>query len=270
MMIDSPKSQLFALGVPKGKTNKQGKVHRFYDLYQQSENPIYHCETYSSYMNPLISASDIEALEKEISRMNPEMVQQEIYGQFVDGAFNAIFDYTNVELFRVNTCPTLGKIVVAVDPAISNTSKSDETGIIVLGMDYRGHIYVLEDITAKYSPAAWAKAVVGAFTRWKANEVVAESNQGGDMVKSTIQNIAPSVPVVSIHASRGKDIRAEPVAMLYDEGKAHHVGRLTELESEMVSWQGLNGQKSPNRIDALVHGVNRLMQGNNGYKGFVV
>ncbi len=261
MLLDSPGSELYALGVPKGKFKRNGQKHRFYDLFEQGLHKTkgFRVLEFSSYDNPLLKDQDIKELETEIGRMNPQMIDQEIYGKFVEGAFNALFDLDTIVLNRVEVAPSLSRIIVAVDPAISNSSTSDETGIVVLGMDARKHVYVLEDVSGRHSPRDWAAKVKLVYDKWRANAVIAEVNQGGDMVEETIKIHDRQIRVVKINASRGKYVRAEPVAAFYDEGKIHHVGSFPTLETQMISWQGLNGEKSPDRIDALVHGCTYLI-----------
>src|SRR5690606_21736464 len=130
-------SKLFAIGTPKGKQTKAGKEHRFFALYKRalSGDANFQLFQYSSYDNPFLSATDVKELEEEIRLMNPAMVQQEIYAQFVDGAAGELWDEVMIERQRVKTAPNLKRITVNIDPAISNTSTSDETGITVTGID---------------------------------------------------------------------------------------------------------------------------------------
>jgi phage terminase large subunit-like protein len=167
---------------------------------------------------------------------------------------------------------SLVRVIVSVDPAGSANARSDETGIIVLGLGDDGNIYVLADYTDKYSPAGWAGRAVKAFEDWSADTIVAEKNYGGEMVRHTLETtgIRPAdgvMPVVTdVVSRRGKAIRAEPMVGLYEKGKVYHIvgtmnGRtaldLVDLEDEMTTWIPGHGP-SPNRVDALVHGLTEL------------
>jgi phage terminase large subunit-like protein len=158
----------------------------------------------------------------------------------------------------------LDRIVVGVDPAISNTSTSDETGIVVVGKGADGHGYVLDDSSLRASPHDWATAAVAAYHRFSADRIVAESNQGGDMVEAVIRTVDPNVPVKLVHASRGKKARAEPVSALYetDPPRVHHVGFFGQLEDQLCEWTG-DGD-SPDRLDALVWALTETMLGQQG------
>ena len=150
----------------------------------------------------------------------------------------------------------LSHLVVALDP--STTATGDAAGIIVAGRGYDKKFYVLEDNTTNGSPSVWARACVNAYHTHKADRVVAESNQGGEMVEAVIKVEDADVPVKLVHASRGKVTRAEPIAALYEQGRVHHVGTFPELEDEMCEWT--QGDKdSPNRMDALVWALTELM-----------
>lgn len=121
-----------------------------------------------------------------------------------------------------------------------------------------GHYYVVEDSSMQGAPLAWARAAVAAYHRHEADRIVAESNNGGEMVAQTIRTVDPSVPVKLVHASRGKQTRAEPVSAIYEQGLVHHVGSFPKLEDEMCLWSP--GMESPNRMDALVWGITELLQ----------
>ena len=176
-------------------------------------------------------------------------------------------DYEDVEdalwcmamILRVSELPPMQRIVVAIDPAATAKDTSDDTGIIVAGLGVDGRGYVLEDSTGKYSPNGWAKIAIDLYHKWKADRIIGEKNNGGDMIKTIIHNIDKSVSYKAVWASRGKMTRAEPIASLYEEEEVSHLGTLLELETEMTTWAALAGQKSPNRVDALVWGLTELM-----------
>jgi phage terminase large subunit-like protein len=155
----------------------------------------------------------------------------------------------------------IARTVVAVDPSVSNTSGSDECGIIVCSMDDNGDGWVEADYSGKMSTRAWAAEVVKAHWEFRANEVVIESNQGGDLCVDAIKNVpgGRDCKVVKVHASKGKQARAEPVQCLYEQGRIAHRPDLTELEDELTNWVPRGTVASPNRLDALVWGLTHLM-----------
>lgn len=260
MLLDYEDSLLIAAGAPKGKTNKDGKPHRFYTLAQsakEGENG-YKYFNFSSYDNPLLKTEDIKELEKEIGRMNPEMIRQEIYGEFVDGAGGLLWDVSIIHRQRIDKRPELKKIAIAIDPATTSNKNSDETGIIVVGVDHNNKCYILEDLSGQYSPNDWGNVAKKALDKWDADYYVAEKNQGGDMVENVIRQHDRINRVKLVTATKGKFTRAEPVYSLYEQGKVYHVGTYTKLESQMISFNPNEG-KSPDRVDALVWGVTDLM-----------
>jgi len=180
--------------------------------------------------------------------------RQELYAEMLEDVPGALWTRAAIDDYRVTAAPDLVRIVVAVDPAItSNQENSNETGIIVVGKDDQGHVYPLADKSLVASPDGWARAVVNAFHDYGADRVIAEANQGGEMVSHTIKTVDSRIPVKLVHAKRGKHTRAEPVAALYEQGRGHHVGTFSQLEDQMCSW--LPGDDSPDRMDALVWGV---------------
>lgn len=155
--------------------------------------------------------------------------------------------------------PELERIVIAIDPATSSSDGSDNTGIVAAGRGSDGHAYVLEDASGHYTPAQWARIATALYRKWNADRVVAETNQGGDMVEHTLRTTAPDIPFKKLHASRGKRTRAEPIAALDEQGKIHHAGFFLELEDEMCRFDGLPSNKSPDRVDARVWALTELM-----------
>lgn len=155
--------------------------------------------------------------------------------------------------------PDMKRIVVAIDPAVKAVSSSDETGIIVAGLGVDGHGYILEDLSGRYRPSDWAQKALGAYYKYGADRIVAEVNQGGDMVEHTLRTIDPDVAYKSVHATRGKVVRAEPVAALDEQGKIHHVGLLTQLEDQMCGFNENVSRHSPDRVDARVWAITELM-----------
>ncbi len=184
--------------------------------------------------------------------------RQELEGELLEDVEGALWTTEMIEQGRVQK-PPMGfkRIVVGVDPSGGGGSMQ---GIVVVGRDADGHIYVLEDASCASSPAGWAERVIQVYDRWGADRIVAEKNYGGDMVKATIQAVRPTAPVKMVSASRGKHVRAEPIAALYEQGKVHHVGVFSELEDQMhgMTTEGFQGYGSPDRVDALVWAVSEV------------
>jgi phage terminase large subunit-like protein len=157
---------------------------------------------------------------------------------------------------------SLRRIVVAVDPAVTSNEHSDETGIVVAGIGRDESLYVLEDCSTVATPDAWARVAVQAYRRWGADRIIAETNNGGDMVEAVIRSVDRSVSYRKVTATRGKVIRAEPIAALYEQGRAHHVGGFDRLEDQMIEFDPTIAQtKSPDRMDALVWAGTELFGG---------
>lgn len=152
----------------------------------------------------------------------------------------------------------LSRIVVAVDPATSAEEGSDETGVVVMGADAQNHLWLLDDVSDRYTPNGWAMAAQKSFLRWKADRIVTEKNQGGDMVESTLRGVDRNLPISLVHASRGKAIRAEPVASAYEQGRGHHIRVFMDLEDQLCGWEPGDAD-SPDRLDALVWAGTELL-----------
>jgi hypothetical protein len=160
---------------------------------------------------------------------------------------------------HADDAPEMKRIVIAVDPAVTANRQSDETGIIVAGLGTDDHVYILADLSGKYAPAAWASQAVNAYYTHAADCVVAEVNQGGDLVEHTLRSFDPSIAYKSVHASRGKIARAEPVAALDTRGMVHHLGRFAQLEDQMCAFDPVENAKSPDRVDARIWAVTELL-----------
>lgn len=184
--------------------------------------------------------------------------RQELYAELLEDVAGALLTRAILDENRVKTSPELTRIVVGVDPAASAGTDSSHTGIVAAGLARDGHGYVLCDRSVRASPAEWARRTVELWEEFRADRIIAEANQGGDMVRHTIHTVDPKAPVTLIRASRGKFTRAEPVAALYEQGRVHHVGFLPELEDELTTF--VPGQAdSPDRLDATVHALTHLM-----------
>lgn len=188
--------------------------------------------------------------------------RQELYGELLDAAEGALWNRNWIEDTRItlDQMPTLYRIVVAIDPAVTSGEDSDMTGIVTAGLATNGHFYVLADNTLRATPNEWGKAAVEAFREWKADRIVAEVNNGGDMVVMVLQQVERNIPVTKVHATRGKRMRAEPISALYEQFRVHHVGAFPELEDQMVMWTP-ESNESPDRLDALVWALTELKDG---------
>ena len=199
-------------------------------------------------------------LEEVMSRYEgTRLGRQELYAEILDDVEGALWNRQLIENARVNAYPDLVRIVVGVDPAISSNETSAETGIVAGGIDQNGYGYVLDDRSVKGSPVEWANSAIALYHRCSADRIVVEANQGGDMVRHTLQTVESQIPIKMVHATRGKRTRAEPVSALYEQGKVFHVGAFPTLEDQMCSWTP--DSASPDRLDALVWAVTELMIG---------
>ena len=188
--------------------------------------------------------------------------RQELLAEVLMDIPGALWNLDSIDAARRERAPDLTRVVVAIDPAVSTSEGSDETGIIVAGKDERGHGYVLEDLSGRYQPATWARTAIEAYRRHCADRIVAEVNNGGDMVENTLHTIDPNVTYTAVQASRGKITRAEPVAALYEQNKVHHVGGFPLLEDQMTSFTADIDRArlgSPDRVDALVWALTELV-----------
>lgn len=239
--------------------NPSFKAHFIYKRWFEvaRDDTTYIHTTYKDNIRNL-SESFIRAAEQTKS-VNESRYNHLFLGEWLDDAEGLLWNRQIIESQRISKKPDLSLIVVAVDPATTKTMNSDETGIVVCGKSSSGNIYVLEDLSGKYSPNEWANVVASAVKRWKADSIVAEKNQGGDMVKTVIRQFDKRTMVKLVTATKGKYTRAEPVYSYYEQGKIYHVGNLPILESQMVSFNPDENINSPDRVDALVWGCTDLM-----------
>ncbi len=188
--------------------------------------------------------------------------RQELDGDIIEDRPDALWTRDMIEKSRIDGVPPLMRIVVAVDPPASSSKRADACGIVAAGLDEGGTAYVLEDATASgLKPPEWAAKAVALYRRLEADALVVETNQGGEMATGVIREVDPSVPVMSVRATRGKYLRAEPVSVLYAQRRVRHVGALPELEDELCDFGpgGLTSGRSPDRMDALVWALTELM-----------
>jgi phage terminase large subunit-like protein len=205
----------------------------------------------SNNLNPLF-------LDRMLTKyQGTRLGRQELNGDILDDNPEALWKRADIDNFRVKSIPGLSYVVVAVDPAVTSREGSDDTGIVVAGKGTDGHGYVLGDYTLHDTPKKWAEAAITAYNRHEANIIVGEVNNGGDLVGETIKGIDSSVPFKSIHTSRGKATRAEPISSLYEQGRVHHFGIFPDLEDQMCEWVP-GAEKSPDRVDALCYAISML------------
>ena len=215
--------------------------------------------TFDNAANLSQSALDELRLRYEGTRLG----RQELYGEIIDDVDGALWTREQLDTSRIETAPPLARIVVAIDPAVTSNADSDETGIVVAGLSADGHYYVLDDVSLKGSPDKWARTAVEAYHRWKADRIIGETNNGGDMIELLLRQVDPSVPYKKVTATRGKLVRAEPIASLYEQFRAHHVGQFARLEDQMCNWTP-DSNDSPDRMDAMVWAMHELMEGSGG------
>ena len=197
--------------------------------------------------------------------------RQELLAEILDDADSALWNRDLLEACRVekSAVPELTRVVVAIDPSMSFSETSNETGIIVAGLGKDGRGYILADVSGKYPPVDWARAAVKAYGQWNADRIVAEVNQGGDLVENTIRMVDANVSYKAVSASRGKITRAEPVSALFEQHRVHLVGNFPELEDQLCTYEpGSSG--SPDRLDAMTWAITELLVANsNSTLGFL-
>jgi phage terminase large subunit-like protein len=191
--------------------------------------------------------------------------RQELAAEILDDVPDALWTRAGIDRDRrkLHDTPPLKRVVVAIDPAAKKNEAPDDgaaTGIVVAAVGQDGRGYVLDDATCRESPNGWARRAIACFDRYDGDCIVGEVNNGGDMVASTIKVVRPTAPFKAVHASRGKWTRAEPIAALYEQGRVSHVGTFAALEDEMVNFgpNGMVGEASPDRVDALVWALTEL------------
>lgn len=228
--------------------------------------------------NPYLDANVKAALYEDYA--GTRLGRQELLGEFLEDIPGSLWKPEYVEPYRISRedMPRhMDYIVVSVDPSVTDTESSDETGIVIAGIvkywnpikvtnnvPHLSHGFIIADESMKGSPRAWAQKAVRAYRLFDANRIIAEANNGGDLVVANLHAIDASVPVKKVHASRGKTKRAEPVANLYEQGRVHHVGTFAKMEDQMYTWDSQDPDPawSPDRMDAMVWAITELMVNN--------
>ena len=184
--------------------------------------------------------------------------RQELNAELLEDTPGALWQRGQLELLRVDAAPPLQRIVVAIDPAATSREGSDETGIVVAGRSAEKQGYLLEDASGRYTPDQWARVAIDLYHKHRADRIVYETNQGGEMVEHTLRTVWSAAPLKGVNASKSKQARAEPISALYEQGKVHHVGaQFAQLEDQLCNW--LPGDKSPDRLDAMVWAFTELL-----------
>lgn len=260
MLLDNNGAAVFIYTPPSLHSRSVSKARdpqhaaRLFQRAQQDTTGRWQTFHFTSRDNPFISAAAIDELANDMTALAYRM---EIMAEDVNEAPGALWTREALDSGRMLQAPELARVVVGVDPSI--TSTGDEAGIVTAGRACGDvGLCVLADDSQQGSPLEWARAAVTAYHRAHADCIVAESNQGGEMVALTIAQVDANVPVRLVHASRGKQTRAEPISAMYQKGRAHHIGIFPHLEDEMCLW--IPGDPSPNRMDALVWVATELMQ----------
>lgn len=212
-----------------------------------------------------LAASTLRTLQERYG--STRLGRQELDGEILGDIPGALWRREDIDNARLYEAPKdLERVFVAVDPAASNEERSDENGIVVVGLardtDGFARGYVLEDASLKGSPEEWARMAVRMYRKWQADKIIAEKNNGGEMVASVLKAVDRTVPVKLVHATRGKVVRAEPISALYEQGRVHHVGRFDKLEDQMcvfsIDMIRNSSEGSPDRVDALVWGLTEI------------
>lgn len=258
MLLDNDGNAIFVYTPPSlhsrgvSKANDPRHAAALFKFAQADTTGRWAAFHFTSHDNPHISKEALTAITGDMTALAYE---QEILAEDKDEAPGALWHHVDIEKTRVVAAPPLIRIVVGVDPPGGAT----ECGIVVVGKDVRGHGYVLADSSLHGSPQTWATSAVQAYYDYEADRLLGEKNYGGDMVQNTIRSVegGQTVSYKDVVATRGKAVRAEPIAALYEKGIFHHVGSFPHLEGEMCNWEPGDAQ-SPNRMDALVWAATEL------------
>ena len=233
------------------------------DLIEQPSTVVTHAPTEANRAN--LAQGFLEEVRSRYG--GTRLGLQELDGVLLADAEGSLWTTEMLQAARTKSVPALDRVVVALDPAVTSKSSSDECGIVVVGAQTQGppqdwRAYVLADCTVQgLGPTGWARAAISAMEQYGAERLVAEVNQGGQLVEEVIRQVDPLVPYKAVHAARGKVARAEPVAALYEQGRVRHVTGLADLEEQMclLTPRGFEGAGSPDRVDALVWALHELM-----------
>lgn len=224
------------------------------DLLASKHTAITRGTTYDNRANLADAFYDSIITRYEGTRLG----RQELNAELLEDIEGALWNWGMIERARVAQPNAMRRIVIAIDPAVSTNAQSDETGIIAVGVDNFMHGYILGDASGVYSPLTWAAKAIAQHDTLGADCIVCEVNNGGDLVEANLRAAGFRGKVKKVHASRGKQTRAEPIAAFYEQGKVHHVGTFADLETQLTTWSPQTDD-SPDRLDALVWGLSELM-----------
>lgn len=239
--------------------NPSFKTHFIYERFiTVDRDDTLHIHTDYTINTDNLSDDWISEAER-IKEMNPKRYRHLFLGEWLEDQEGLLWNRAIINRSRVRQAPDLVRIVVSIDPAITAKAESDETGIVVLGKDPQGNGYVLEDGSGIYTPLQWATESQRLADKWGATAYIGENNQGGDMVESTIRQVDRKRRVKLVRATKGKYLRAEPVFSMYEQNRIFHVGEFPKLEQQMITFNPESNEKSPDRVDALVHGLTELI-----------
>ena len=258
MLLDNDGTAMFLYTPPslgnRARSRSHDKLHAAKMYKAALLDPEWHALTFTSYDNPTITRAALERIGSGMTSLGRRM---ELLAEDVEEAPDALWKRSMFGKDRIRPIPpNLSRVVIGVDP--SGTRGGDEVGICAVGVDRAGIVYILEDASVKgMSPNQWATEVVSAYYRHRADRVLGEANFGGDMVENTIRTIDPNISYKAVHASRGKVVRAEPVAAIYEQNRVFHARAMPELEDQLCMWTP-DSNWSPDRMDAMVWGVSEL------------
>lgn len=254
-------------------TNPPNKAHWIYQMFHQkrdpeTKKPLSNPDDYAHFrINPRDNAENLPAdYIRELEGLSARMQKRFLDGEYGDAAPGSLWTEEVIEAWRESSLPDMVRVVVAVDPsgaADEDNAHNDAIGIIVCGLGVDGNAYVLEDCTVKAGPKTWGNVATTAYDRHAADRIIGETNYGGDMVRFVVQTSKPDVPFRKITATRGKAVRAEPIAALTEKGKIRFGGKFLQLEEELCGFttHGYTGSESPNRADAFVFAMSELFPG---------
>ena len=238
-------------------TPKPNKILR--ELLKEETTVVTHASTFANAAN--LPAVFLEKLKAKYA--GTRLGRQELEAELLEDIVGALWSLSSFDDHRVHDLPEMQRIVVSLDPSGTDgeSDTADDVGIIVAGLGVDGRGYILDDLTCNMSPDGWGRRSVDAYNTWAADLIVAERNFGGAMVKFVVKSVDDNVAYKEVTASRGKVVRAEPVAALYEQGKVSHVGNFPELEDQMSMFTtaGFMGDGSPDRLDAAVWALTELM-----------
>ena len=245
--------------------NPPSKRHWSYTLFIDNKvpgsgDPISKPELYyQTRVNPMDNTDNLPAdyIEDTLKQLPRRQRQRFLDGLFQDDNEGALW---TADMIACGEPEKMKRIVIAIDPAVTSDPDSDETGIVVVGEDAESRLWVLDDVSGIYTPQQMAAMVIQSYHKWNVDRVIGEVNNGGDFIEAILRNEMRNIPYTAVRASRGKFTRAEPIAAIYEKGRVLHAKEFKELEDQMLTWSAKKGEKSPDRVDALVWGLTYLTQ----------